>query len=131
MPDDQATPARIALVIDDEDGVRSVATRMLERSGYPAVGHADGRTAVEWYREHLGEVWCILLDLSMPGMNGDEALRELRALAPQVPVALMSGVGALDMQRRFGHVERVVFLEKPFSLASLRDTIAQLAALCV
>ncbi len=129
MPDDNAAPARIALVIDDEDGVRSVATRMLERSGYPAVGHADGRSAVDWYRQHHGEVWCILLDLSMPGMSGDEALHELRTLAPQVPVALMSGVGMPDMQRRFAHLERVVFLEKPFNLASLRETIAQLAVL--
>lgn len=129
MPDAQAILPRTVLVIDDEDGVRSVATRMLQRSGYHAVAQPDGQAGVAWYREHIAEVWCVLLDLSMPGMSGEDALREIRSLAPTVHVVLMSGLGALDMSRRFGHLARVAFLEKPFNLVSLRELVGQIAAL--
>ncbi|MEA3409649.1 MAG: ATP-binding protein, partial [Candidatus Eisenbacteria bacterium] len=79
------------LLVDDEDAVRDIGMRLLEQAGFEVVGAADGCEAVDYYREHSGDVSCVLLDLTMPKMGGEETFQELRKIRGDVRVVLSSG----------------------------------------
>lgn len=109
----------VVLVADDEQIVRDLVRQMLEVSGYTVIVVNDGVAAVEAVRERDGEIDVALLDLTMPRMGGDEALRGIRRLAPDLPVILTSGYAEQDAVHRFQGEARVGFIQKPFG----RDTL--------
>ncbi|PFG73543.1 response regulator [Tepidiforma thermophila] len=116
------TPARRILVIDDEPSVRSMLTRALAVWQFEAVAVPTAEEALARLRS--GEQFaCILLDLTMPGMGGEAALREIEALAPGTPVVLMSGYPRDDLARQGRH-----FLAKPFDLETLRTLLDRVGA---
>ena len=94
-PTEAAAPAPcgVVLVADDEVAVRELMTLMLQRAGFTAVTVADGKEAVEHVRVEPDRYDVVLLDHTMPEMNGDEAFRKIRALQPAMPVVLASGFG--------------------------------------
>ena len=79
------------LVVDDEPGVRKVAERMVSRLGFEVITATDGMDALECYREFGENIACILLDLSMPYMDGMTTLAEIQKINPDVRVILSSG----------------------------------------
>ncbi|MGH7510678.1 MAG: hybrid sensor histidine kinase/response regulator [Gemmatimonadales bacterium] len=104
------------LVVEDEEGVREVAERMLQEIGFQTIGAEDGRRALELMEEAGDSVTAVLLDLSMPGMGGAETLRLLRAKWPRLPVLMMSGYTEQVVAPHFGNsgVGITGFLQKPF-----------------
>lgn len=114
---------RTILIIDDEEGIRNVAARMLERLGFKAMICADGPAGIAWFGAHADETLCVLLDLTMPLMSGEATLRELRAISPAAPVVLMSGHGLVELGQRFGQIQPTAFLQKPFNLTALREML--------
>jgi PAS domain S-box-containing protein len=103
------------LVVDDEPLVRSVTKRILERAGFTVLLAVDGIDALEVFRAHPSEIRAVLLDVTMPRMGGDEALRELRLLSADVRVVLTSGYSEHETTSRFVGAGLVAFLEKPFA----------------
>ena len=82
----------LILVVDDESLVRDMAEEMLKRkSGYQVITACDGFKAIEIFKERKEEIGLVLLDLSMPGMNGWDTLAALRTYRSDVPVILISG----------------------------------------
>ncbi len=79
------------LVVDDEEGVRDVAARMLGGLGFQTVIAADGREALRMVSSGDAGIVAVLLDLSMPRLGGEETYRRLRADHPDLPIVLMSG----------------------------------------
>ena len=114
------------LIVDDEDAVRSVARNTLQRRGYRAIEAADGREALEVYRRFAGEISLVLLDLTMPYMNGEEVLRELKVITPTVKVLLSSGFNEVEAVRRFTGKGLAGFLQKPYSAALVAETIKRI-----
>lgn len=116
------------LVVDDEDPVRWVAAARLRRAGATVEEATNGREALEILRARRGEFDLVLLDLSMPGIPGDQVHREITALDPGMPVVLMSGFGASESRRRLGDEARATFLAKPFRgqelIAAVRGALA-------
>jgi CheY-like chemotaxis protein len=102
------------LVVDDDDGVRAVARSLLQRQGYTVLVATNGREGVETFAARMDEVRVVLLDLTMPVMGGEEALRQLRALSPDVRVVLMSGYSDTDVEHTFVGAGLSGFLPKPF-----------------
>lgn len=111
------------LLVDDEETVRVIGKRMLERLGYEVLTANDGREALRIYRDQGKEIDLVLLDLTMPNMNGEAAHRELRRLDPGVRVILSSGYTEQDVAMRFERKHAVRFLQKPYTLAALRDCL--------
>jgi PAS domain S-box-containing protein len=107
------------LVVDDEQVVRTVAERFLARLGFEVICAPDGEAALELLREQV-ELRCVLLDLTMPRLNGEETYRELRGLRPELPVILMSGYNEQDAVERFTGRGLAGFLQKPFQIDRLR-----------
>ncbi|MBI5014949.1 MAG: PAS domain S-box protein [Deltaproteobacteria bacterium] len=117
-------PATI-LVVDDEESVRTVATAILEEQGFRVLTASDGVEGVEVFRAHAGEVTAVLLDLTMPRLSGEDALREMRAIRADVAVLLSSGYDEGDAAGRFTGQGAAGFIQKPYRVATLLDTLAR------
>ena len=111
------------LVVDDEPAVRLAAERMLARLGFQVLSAADGREALVLFAAADPKIECVLLDLTMPHMDGEETLRRLRALDPDTRVVVASGYSEQDVRSRFRGEKPQVFIQKPFSLTTLADAI--------
>jgi CheY-like chemotaxis protein len=119
------------LVVDDEVGVRTVATRILERSGYKVLTAMDGRAGLEIFRAQADTIDCVLLDLTMPQLSGQQTFLEMRQLKPDARIVVMSGYA--EEEASVGFMGQAVsgFLHKPFTIEELREVLqAVLAALC-
>ncbi len=110
---------KLILIIDDEDDVRQVTAEILELSDIEVLQAANGMKGLELFRQHINEIDMILLDLSMPGMSGEEVLRQLWQLKPDVAVTLLSGYDQHEVTRRMGNDHVLSFLQKPYSMDGL------------
>ncbi len=124
-PDDGAgvgwTGSGIVLVVDDEESVRSLARRILERLGFTVWTAADGEEALRVFGRRAAEVTAVLLDATMPVLSGEETLRGLRAIREDVPILLSSGyTGNQGDAREDG---ATAFLQKPYRPADLADAL--------
>lgn len=111
------------LLVDDEETVLAVAGKMLERFGYEIVSAHDGYEALAAYAEYKGEFVFVLIDLTMPRMNGEETFREFRRLNPDLPVIISSGYTEHEIAPRFAGKRLAGFIQKPYRLAALQETI--------
>jgi len=107
------------LVIDDEEPVRRVAQRMLERCGYRVVTADDGDDGLKKFAEYEQDVVAIVLDMTMPRMSGTEMLAELRRRGSDVPVILASGYTSQSLAAPLAGTLAPVFVQKPFVTADL------------
>jgi len=111
------------LLVDDEETVRSVGKRMLDRAGLHVFTAEDGAEAIEVLRAHGAEIDCVILDLNMPRMCGEEAFQVLRTITPAVPVLISSGYPEGDALNRFRDRDIAGFLQKPYNSDTLYDTL--------
>ncbi len=111
------------LLVDDEESVRILGLRMLERLGFQALAASNGRQALELFRERPGEIALVLMDLTMPELNGEDTLQELRQLDPRIPVVMSSGYAESEIIARFARQRLAGFLQKPYTMATLMDCL--------
>ena len=116
------------LIVDDEPDVCSVLTRALEVSGFKSEVAADGMEGVEYFKKHSGDLRLVLLDLTMPRMDGEQAFHEMHRINPNVPVILMSGYSQKLSLDRFTEAKPAAFLSKPFDYRGLQACLRQLPA---
>jgi PAS domain S-box-containing protein len=104
------------LIVEDEEGVRDVAARILQDTGFETLQAEDGREALEILKRSGSQVTAVLMDLSMPRMGGQEALRQLRTTWPDLPVIMMSGYTESSVASQFSDSGPGItsFLQKPF-----------------
>jgi two-component system cell cycle sensor histidine kinase/response regulator CckA len=117
---------KTVLIVDDEESVRSVARNTLQRRGYRTIEAADGREALEVYRRFFSDISLVLLDLTMPYLNGEEVLLELRIITPSVKVLLSSGFNEAEAVQRFTGKGLAGFLQKPYLAPVLAETIRKI-----
>jgi CheY-like chemotaxis protein len=115
------------LVVDDEEIVRSTAQATLERFGYTVLTAGDGQEALECLRS-APQVGIVLLDLTMPVMSGEQTLREIRRMRPDLPVILSSGYNEVEAIRRFQGQGLSAFLQKPYTAERLAEKVKAAAA---
>ena len=126
VPASPAAPARwrgsgAVLVADDEPAVRDVTAQMLKGLGFDVIPATDGEGAIATFRDRLNEIVAVVLDLTMPHRSGEDTLREIRRLRPDVPVLLISGFSEHEAMARFCGQEASDFLAKPFKAEELRE----------
>ena len=125
-PADSRSRALTVLVVDDDETVRSVTRRMLEHAGYSVLQAADGVEALEVYASNPG-IDVVLLDMTMPHMDGEETFRELRRISGDVRVVLTSGYNEQDATERFAGKGLAGFIQKPYRPAELLAKIVETA----
>lgn len=114
---------KVVLVIDDEAPVRQAVTDILEMEAIEVVTAVNGTEGIRIYQQQQDKIKVVLLDLSMPGLSGEETLHELGKINPDVHVILSSGYGQSDVLDRIGHRENVDFLQKPYNLDQLLQEV--------
>lgn len=115
----------VILLVDDDETVRSVGKRMIERLGFRVLTAADGREGLEVFRAHLDTITCVLLDLTMPHMDGEAAFKELRRIRPDVRIILSSGYTEHDLSNRLSGLGVQEFIQKPYRLTQLREVLRE------
>jgi PAS domain S-box-containing protein len=115
----------LVLLVDDEETVRTVGRQMLERAGFRVLIAADGREALEIFCQQPNDVTCVLLDLTMPNMDGEETFRELRGVKDDVRVILSSGYNEQEAVNRFTVKGLAGFIQKPYQYSSLTQKLQQ------
>ena len=118
-PPDRLTEGRV-LLVDDEESLRSLGSAMLRKMGFQVDTAEDGISALKAVRETPAEPYrLVILDLTMPNMDGEETYRELRNFAPSLPVILCSGYSHQDVLERFAEHPPAGFLQKPYTIRDL------------
>ena len=107
------------LIVDDEETVRMVGQQMLEQAGFTVITAEDGSVGVETFVAHHGEICCVILDLTMPNMDGEETFRELRRIKPDVRVLMSSGYSEQEISSRFAGQRLMGFIHKPYRSSEL------------
>ncbi len=113
----------LVLLVDDEETVLGVGRSMLEIMGFSVITAWDGREAVTIYRERSKEIAFIVMDLTMPHMNGEEAFREMRRIDPDVKVFISSGYSEWEISARFAGKSLAGFIQKPYQMANLLEML--------
>ena len=117
--------AKHVLVIDDQESVCEAVTDILDLENIPVITALSGQAGLDAYREYQAEIGLVLLDLSMPNMNGYETYQALQQIDPQVRIILSSGYDEEAVLRQFDKVRLVGFLKKPYNLGVLIMTVKQ------
>ncbi len=102
------------LVVDDERDILEVTERMLAARGITALTAAGGDHALKVFRDHAGEIDCVLLDINMPGLSGEEVFVALRGIRADIPIVLCSGRYPDDIVRRLGSSAVTAVANKPY-----------------
>jgi signal transduction histidine kinase len=114
------------LVVDDEEGIRDISAAALRRQGFEVLTSANGAEAVALVKKSREPLVGILLDLTMPELDGVATLQAVRALRPDLRAILMSGYEQREALRRFEGLGLSGFLQKPFTMDALGETTRSL-----
>ena len=123
VPEEEEGDKGAVLLIDDEEFVRDVGARMLEWMGFRVLLAEDGVQGIEMFRQHRDDIVCVLLDLTMPRMDGEECFRELRLIRSDVRVVLSSGYSESDVKPQFAGRGLAAFIQKPYQTDLLREVL--------
>jgi PAS domain S-box-containing protein len=113
----------LILVIDDEEPVREAVTDILALQGLEVISAANGQAGIDLYQQHKADILLVLLDLSMPGMSGEETFRHLRHLNPHITVILSSGYNEVEATSHFVGKGLAGFIQKPYNMATLTNKV--------
>ncbi len=113
----------VVLLVDDEETVHTVAGAMIENLGFRVMTARDGVEAVEVFRLQSRNIDCVVLDLTMPRMDGEETFHRLRQIHAGVPVIISSGYDEQEVTQRFVGRGLAGFIQKPYNFKSLQETL--------
>jgi PAS domain S-box-containing protein len=111
------------LIVDDEEMIRTLSVAMLEAFGYDTLVASDGESALEIFRREGDRISLVLLDQSMPVMDGLAVFKQLRRIRPQVKVLLASGFSEQEVAARYQGLGLNGFIQKPFNVKHLSEEV--------
>ncbi len=111
------------LIAEDEESVLLVAKIMLENLGYTIITAIDGRDALQKYKSSMEKIDLVLMDLTMPHMDGVQASNALREITPDLKIIISSGYNELEVVERFNDHKPAGFIQKPFRLEDLANLV--------
>lgn len=120
-----ASARKVVLIIDDDAFIREAIADILAAEGIGCLATEDGAAGVALYGARRAEIGMVLLDLSMPGLSGEETCRRIKALDPDAPIVISSGYSNADLAERFAPLGTVDFLQKPYRWADLVARVRQ------
>ena len=111
------------LIVDDEELMREVASIMIEDHGGDVLTAVDGKNAVEVFESNKDSINCVIMDFSMPQLNGYEAIVEIRKISDTVPCIMVSGLAITPEVDTLVQAGELIFMSKPFHEETLIETI--------
>ncbi len=113
------------LLVDDEETIRALGSEMLRELGFQVLTAEDGSHALEIFSLR-DDISFVILDLTMPHMDGEQTFRELRRIRPDIKVIMSSGYNELEVTQKFLGKGLSGFIQKPYKLSTIRDIISNL-----
>lgn len=123
--DEPVMGSGLILVVDDEPVLRTAAIQVLQWLGYDAIGAGDGIEAVEIFRARADEIDGVLLDMSMPRLDGKGTYCALREIDPEVRVLLTTGYALNEEAQSILDMGVRGFIEKPWNMQQLSAALAK------
>jgi len=123
-----AVPTGSILLVDDEPDILEATAELLAAMGFKVDSAGDGLEAVAQFQANPEDYSLVLMDLTMPRMDGREALQALRSLAPELKVVLCSGFNESDVAGDFSSANLSGFLQKPYTFQMLKDVVEKAMA---
>jgi PAS domain S-box-containing protein len=114
------------LLVDDEETVRGIGKEMLQQLGFTTITANDGREAIDIFKT-TPEISLVILDLTMPHIDGEQCFRELRRINPDVKVIMSSGYNEQEVTQKFVGKGLAGFIQKPYKLSTLKETIRKIS----
>ncbi len=114
------------LIVDDQYGIRILLNEVLQKEGYDTYQAANGLQALEIVQENVPDL--ILLDMKIPGMDGIEILKRVKALHPNMKVIIMTAYGELDMIQEAMDLGAMTHFAKPFDIVDIREAVKKYLA---
>jgi PAS domain S-box-containing protein len=114
------------LVVDDEEQVCKMLTKMLTRLGHQVVSCSDGMDAIDYYRQSWHQVDLVILDLVMPRLGGRDAYLKMREINPDIRILLTTGTSSHREARQLLSEGVTSILEKPYRMATLKESLASI-----
>ncbi|MBR9986081.1 MAG: response regulator [Desulfosarcina sp.] len=114
----------VVLLVDDDEMVMDIANQFLKRMGYTVRTASSGQKALDIFRQAPDRIDCLLLDFTMPGMDGLETMQQIRMIRPDARVIITSGYTRQQIEDRFTHVVPPDdFIQKPFEMKALKEKL--------
>ncbi len=117
---------KTVLIVDDEDLVRQVISKMIEFLGGETILAKDGLECLTKFKENIDKIDIVFLDLTMPGLSGYEVFREIKKIKENIKVILMSGYNEQEISQKLVGRGFAGFIQKPFTIEKLIDTIRKI-----
>ncbi len=117
---------RTVLLVDDEPVFCEVMEALLKSLGFTVFVALDGNEAVTLFQEHHRSIDCLLTDLSLPDMNGWEALAAIRKIRPDLPAILTSGYDEVRAMNGDHKDLPQAFLQKPYTREDIKNVLNRL-----
>ncbi len=111
------------LIVDDDESIRVLCRLLLERIGFDVLSASDGREALDVFNKHHADIRCVILDLTMPHMDGEETFRQLIKIDPDIRVIMSSGYNEQEIAQKISGKGYTGFIQKPYSLNNLTDIL--------
>jgi two-component system, cell cycle sensor histidine kinase and response regulator CckA len=115
------TTGGVVLIVDDEEVVRRTARAALEHHGYAVFEAADGRDGADLFSRLHDRLSAVLLDLTMPHMDGHDVWRYIRRIRPDMKIILSSGFEEAEAMKHFAVEPGLYFIKKPYTAAALAE----------
>jgi len=109
------------LIVDDQNGIRVLLVEVFSVEGYQTFQASNGKTALEIVRRENPDL--VLLDMKIPGMDGLDILKHIKAINPGVKVIMMTAYGELDMIKEATDLGALMHFTKPFDIDELRIAV--------
>ncbi len=113
------TKKPMVLVVDDEEDVRVACSMIFEEMGLQTLVASDGQIGIQVFQQHQHEIMVVLLDLTMPNMDGQQFLEHIQGLNATIPVILSSGYSEEEAMKRFHNPDMAAFIQKPYQVETL------------
>jgi PAS domain S-box-containing protein len=107
------------LLVDDEETIRDVGKDILQAIGFSVLTASDGQDALEVFARNKDDITCVLLDLTMPRLDGEQTFRELHRLCPELRVIISSGYNEQEITQKFVGKGLAGFIQKPYRVAEV------------
>ncbi len=122
---DQLGGAETILLVDDEEFIRDLGKRILERSGYRVLTAVNGKDALDRYKKEGDKISLVIMDLIMPEMGGYQCLEELLKIAPNMKVIIASGHYGEGTARETVETQAKGFVRKPYDIKQVLWTVRE------
>jgi two-component system, cell cycle sensor histidine kinase and response regulator CckA len=116
----------LILIIDDEKDVCTISKIMLEKIGYSVLVANNGKDGISIFSEKIKNIKVALVDLHLPVMSGEEIIKELIRIKPEVKILILSGSRKQDVLSKFHGNKNIDFLQKPFTYLLIKEAVEKI-----